>query len=49
MLNNFINGNWYSLTVLYKDDIAVYTCDHNFLNFLRLYIAIKKNETNLKI
>ena len=33
--NNFINDKEYSLTALYKDDIAVYTCDHSFLNFLR--------------
>ena len=34
-VNNFIKGKRYSLTALYKDDIAVYTWDHNFLNFLR--------------
>ena len=30
MVNIFINGKWYSLTVLYKDAIALYTCDHRF-------------------
>ena len=35
-VNNFINGKLYSLVALYKDDIAVYTCDHNSLNFLRV-------------
>ena len=34
-VNNFINGKWYLLTVHYKDDIAEYTYDHSFLNFLR--------------
>ena len=34
-VNNFIKGKWYSLTALYKDDTAVYTWDHSFLNFLR--------------
>ena len=34
-VNNFIKGKWHSLTALYKDDIAVYTWDHSFLNFLR--------------
>ena len=34
-VNNFINGKRYSLIILYKDGIAVYTCDHRFLNFLR--------------
>ena len=38
MVNNFINDKWYSLDVLYKDDITVYTCDHSFLNFLK-YIS----------
>ena len=34
-VNDFINGKWYSWAVLYKDDIALHTCDHSFLNFLR--------------
>ena len=34
-VNNFINGKWDILTALYKDGIAVYTCDHSFLNFVR--------------
>ena len=34
-VDNFINGKWYTLTFLYKDDIAVYTCDHSVLKFLR--------------
>ena len=40
-VNNFINGKEYSLTVPYKDDIAVYTRNHASLNFPEMYIAIK--------
>ena len=34
-VNNFFNDKWYSLAALYKDDIAVYNCNHSFLNFLK--------------
>ena len=34
-VNNFTKNKWYSLASLYKDDIAVYNCDHSFLNFVR--------------
>ena len=34
-VNNFMKGDLYLLTALYKDDIPVYACDHSFLNFLR--------------
>ena len=34
-VKNFINGKWHSLTVLCEDDIAMFTCDNSFLNFLR--------------
>ena len=37
MVNNFINGKSHSSTVLYKDDIAVYTCDHSFLTSSDVY------------
>ena len=33
-VDNFINDKWNKLTFLYKDDIAVYTCDYSVLNFL---------------
>ena len=31
------------------DDIVVYICDHIFLKLSEMYIAIKKNKTNMKI
>ena len=44
-VNNFTNDNWYSLTVLYKDDTAVYAYDHSFSNFLR-YISQSRRINN---
>ena len=37
------------IAILYKDDIALYTCNHGFSKFPEMYIAIKTNKTNLKI
>ena len=31
------------------DDIVVYICDQIFLKLSEMYIAIKKNKTNMKI
>ena len=35
MINNFYERQIIIITVLYKNDIAVYTCDHSLLNILR--------------
>ena len=49
MVNKFVNRKWYLLTVLYKDNIAVYTCDHRFLNFLRCISQSRRTKQTWKI
>ena len=46
---NFINGKWYSLSIFYKDDIALCTCDHSFLNFLRCILQSRRINQTWKI
>ena len=48
-VNNLINGKWYSLTAFYKDDIAMYTRDHSFLNFLRCISQSRRIKQTWKI
>ena len=44
-----ITGKWYSFTIFYKDGIAVYTCDHRFLNFLRCMSQSRRIKETRKI
>ena len=48
-VNDFIKGKSYLLTVFCKDDIAVYTWDPNFSNFLRCISRSRRTKQTRKI
>ena len=48
-VNDFIKGKSYLLTVFCKDDIAVYTWDPNFSNFLRCISQSRRIKQTRKI